>query len=134
MFKSCLAPSLGDSVTAWTFAKRDPPLRLETESRPLSPGAALERPSLSVSLCLPLSLSLSLFLSFFVSKPIHHCFSCFYPGPEEDFLISTVIKSKKNLTETLWRHALIPHSDAIIPPSKRDRLDGLNMPLYNEKS
>lgn len=70
---------------------KGPLLWTETESRPLSPtGAALECPSLSLDS-----------LSYFVSKPIHHCFPCFIQDPRRTFLISAVIKSRKSHKDTV---------------------------------
>lgn len=107
--------SLGEGVTAWRFAKKGPLLWTETRNKPLYPtGATLER------LCLN-SLSFIVSLSVFL----------FYPE-FKDFLIKAVIKkqTKKNKTvKAGTKSSFSCHH----PLHRRDRLDGLNMPLLNEK-
>lgn len=129
MSKSCLAPSLGHSVTARTFAKRDPRCDWKQRADHYLPGPPLSVPlSPSPSVCLSLSR-----LPFFLCLRTHpSLLFLFYPGPEEDFLISTVIKSKKSYkdaVEACANSTFRRHHPAV----EGDRWDGLNMPLYNEK-
>lgn len=113
---SHLGPSLGASVTGWTFAERDPLLWAERESTPLSTGAALER------------------LPFFLCLHTHPSPLCpFYPGLEESFLISVVIKCKKKKKKKI-KGAAEASVNSTLRRRRWDRSDGANVQLRDENS